>query len=148
MKHLFTRAQYFMVLAACWCMAKPGYAQTVYDDWDHLTPITLTNQTFSTLLNYEMKLTLDTETLINNGQLESDGRDMRFLLDACTPLCYYIESAINTDSTVVWVNVPMIPPNGATTIQMASGNSAAVSASDPSCTFSFFEGFDGPATGF
>ena len=70
------------------------------------------------LTDYQLLLTIDTQTLINQGQMQTTCADMRFKdSDKTTSLSYFIESGCNTTNTKVWVKVPLIPTTG-TTIYM------------------------------
>ncbi|HPE82892.1 MAG TPA: DUF2341 domain-containing protein, partial [Aequorivita sp.] len=118
--------------------------------WEWSTEITIDNSFgASPLTNYEVMLTIDTQSFIAAGQMNADGSDIRFTgNDPCSVFPYYIESGINTAATVIWVNVPNIGAGGSETIYMYHGNSTATSTSDPETTFSFWEGFDDALTNF
>lgn len=123
--------------------------QTCLTAWETKVPITIDNSAGDELTDYQILLTLDTETPILLGQMEADGRDIRFVVDGCCdPLCYYIEEGINTASTKIWVNVPLIEAGEMQTIYAFFGNPAADPTSDPECTFAFHEGFDDDDTNF
>lgn len=124
-------------------------AQECMFDWTTKVPITIDNSAGGELTDYQIQLTLDTETPIALGEMESDGSDIRFTVDGCCdPLCYYIESGINTATTVIWVKVPEIAAAGTEEIYMFFGNPDADAASDGACTFDLWAGFDGDSTGF
>jgi len=72
----------------------------------------------------------------------ADYRDIRFTDAGETLLDYWIESN-NTQSALIWVNVPTIPLNG-TEIRMYYGNENATSESNGEATFLFFDHFEGP----
>lgn len=118
--------------------------------WQYQRVITIDNSSNSNALtDHEVLLTLDTQTPISNGRMESNGDDIRFTDGTCcNMLCYFIESGINTTGTQVWVRVPSVPANGTVQITMYFGNAGAAAGSDADCTFSFFEGFDGPTMKF
>ena len=117
--------------------------------WEKKTPVSINNMLGDKLTNYEMRLVIDTETPIASGDMLPDGSDLRFTSDeCCNELCYYIESGINTDTTVVWVNIPLIDSNAITDIYMFYGNPIAAPASDEACTFTFYEGFEDSITNF
>lgn len=126
-----------------------GQTQTCLVDWTNKVPITIDNSSGDELTDYQIQLELDTETPILLGEMESDGSDIRFTADGCCDqLCYYIESGINTSSTIVWVNIPLIDAGATETIYLFFGNSDAEAASDAECTFTFYAGFDGDYTNF
>ncbi len=118
-------------------------AQVCLTNWETKVPVSVTNSGASELTDYEMKLTIDTSTPIAAGLMESDGRDIRFTAEGCCDqLCYYIESGINTTSTVIWVNVPALPAGESTTIYLFYGNDEALAASNGDCTFAIWDHFD------
>ncbi|NTW31103.1 MAG: DUF2341 domain-containing protein [Bacteroidetes bacterium] len=99
--------------------------------WQYKAPWTINNTSNSnTLTNYQVKLTLNTAALVTAGKMLATGNDIRFTdNDQCTLLSYWIESGINTTSTVIWVNIPSIAASSSKTIYMYYGNASAVSAS-------------------
>ena len=114
-----------------------------YSDWQYRKEITITEQSGNTLTNYQVKLTIDTASLISEGKMNSDCSDIRFTDENDNPLPYWIESGCNSANTVVWVKVPNIPANGETTIYMYYGNPSATSESNGDNVFEFFDDFDG-----
>jgi len=103
--------------------------------WSYRKPITIDNSG-SELTDYQVKVTVNTQELIAAGKMQPDGDDIRFTQsNGSTEIYYWIESGINTISTVIWVKVPSIP-TGDSTIYMYYGNSAASAASSVANTFS------------
>lgn len=98
---------------------------TCFGDWQYILPVTITNIN-GPLQDFQVKITLNTQDLINNGKMNADGSDIRITSsdDCCTPLPYWIQSGINTPTTDVWVKVPTIN-QGATALTMYYGNNAA-----------------------
>lgn len=136
--------------ALCWavCMALlPArlMGQGCFTGWQHNSPLTITNAG-SALSNQQVKLTINTASLVAAGQMQADGDDIRFSLqnDCCTPLCYWIEKGMNTASTDIWVKLPNIP-SGTLTINLLHGNASASAGKDGTCTFEFFDDFSGNA---
>lgn len=119
------------------------YAQSCLTDWQYAKSITLSNSNASDLTDHQVKITFDSQALIQAGKMNSDGSDLRFALDCCQPLCFYVEGGMNTSTTDVWVNVPFIPSNGTADIRMYYGNTIATDAQNPSCTFDIWDGFEG-----
>ena len=113
--------------------------------WKYRRAITISNtQNANTLTNYQVLITLDTQSLILAGKMRSDAGDIRFTdSDGATLLSYWIESGINTTSTNIWVKVPSIPASSTKVIYVYYGNPSATSASNGDATFDFFDGFDG-----
>lgn len=111
--------------------------------WQYRRAITITNSASTSLTDYQVKITIDTASLISAGKMRSDGGDIRFTSsDGTTLLSYWIESGINTASTVIWVKVPSIPASSSTTIYIYYGNPSATSQSSGANTFIFFDDFN------
>jgi hypothetical protein len=104
-------------------------------------PITITNTT-SSLTDYQVLVTLDTQSLISAGKMRSDCGDIRFTdTDGVTYLNYWLESGCNTASTKIWVKVPSIPASSSKTIYIYYGNPSATSLSNGDATFILFDDF-------
>ena len=104
----------------------------------HSTAIDVTENTGLTLNNYQVKLIVDTETLVNAGNMQADGRDIRFSGQNCSSGSFYdywIEEAMNTDTTVIWVLMPTLPASSTETIYMMYGDPSATPASSFNATF-------------
>jgi hypothetical protein len=111
--------------------------------WTDNAPVTVDNPGGGELVDFQVALTLNTAALVTLGKMNADGSDIRFVdADGTTPLPYWIESGINTDTTRIWVKIPRIPP-GEKTIRFYFGNPAAPPLSSGTHTFDFFDGFDG-----
>lgn len=112
-------------------------------DWEYTTPVTVDNSAnASVLTDFQVQFTIATDVLIAANKMNPDGSDIRFTDVSCNPLDYWIESGINTATTVIWVEVNSIPANGSATINMFYGNSTATSASDADATFALHDDFD------
>jgi hypothetical protein len=111
--------------------------------WHWRKPITINNGGASTQTDYQVKLTIDTQTLIGQSKMNSLGNDIRFTdsTNYSTAISYWIESGINTASTIIWVKIPSIP-TGNSTIYMYYGNTSATAASNGPNTFIFFDDFE------
>ena len=110
--------------------------------WQHAKVITIYENSGDDLTNHQVLLTLDTRTLIDAGEMNPDGSDIRFATayNGSSLIDYWIENYINTDSTKIWVKPSSIPANGSITIIMFYGNPLATSVSD-------IEIFEGPYSG-
>ena len=106
-----------------------------YREWQYYVNVTVVNSG-TTLTNYPVKVTLNTQSLISQGKMRSDGGDIRFITTSGTLLNYYVESGINTANTIIWVLMPSIP-NGNTTIVMLYGNPTATSQSSETAVFPY-----------
>lgn len=114
----------------------------------YLAPITIDNTGGGALSAFEVGITIDTAALVAAGKLQPDADDLRFVLPDGSPLCFDVESGVDSASTRVWVKVPSIPAGGSTTIDLLYGDPAAENAESPSCTFTYWEGFDAPSIDF
>ena len=123
-----------------------NFTVTVYANSSGLTgykkPITITGRNGSTLIDYQVLLTIDTASLISAGKLNPDCGDIRFKDSGGSAIPYWIESGINSNNTKIWVKVPNIPSSGNTTIYMYYGNPALNSLSNGTTTFYFFDDFN------
>lgn len=113
--------------------------------WNYFQPVAINNSLAQTLTNYQVKLTVNTATPIAAGHMNANGDDIRFTTSACANVNYWIESGMNTASTVIWVKVPSLTASGNTTIDMYYGNVAATPVSNGDSVFLLFDDFNGPA---
>jgi hypothetical protein len=110
-------------------MSQPG--------WPYMMPIQVTENSGSTLYNYQLSVTINTQALITAGQMDANGNDIRFKSNcAGGNLNYWIESGINTASTVIWVRIDTLAASSSKTIFMSYGNPSAAAAS----TLAIFNG--------
>lgn len=110
--------------------------------WNYKKQISMNNPS-STLIDYQVNVTLDTASLISAGKMRSDCGDIRFIdSDGITPLNYWLESGCNSINTKLWVKVPSIPA-GQKIIYLHYGNPSASSESNGTNTFLFFDDFSG-----
>jgi hypothetical protein len=133
-----------IIVAACGNITNTLYSQSCcYSGWLYRVPITVVNPNASALTNFEVRDTINTQALITAGKMKNDGSDLRFSDSVCTNIPYWIESGINTATTVIWFKVSSLPANSSRTIFMYYGNPSASAVSNPKAAFKFFEGFDG-----
>ena len=92
--------------------------------------ITVANTSTTNAVNCQIKLTVNTQLLIAATQMLASGNDIRFgkTCNGSTLFNYWIESGINTPSTIIWVKVDTILPGTSKTIFMFHGNSGATAA--------------------
>ncbi len=94
--------------------------------WDYKRTITVTGSG-SVLTDEDILVTIDTASLINQGKLQSNCNDLRFVdSDNSTLLNFWIEGGCNSSTTNIWVRIPSLP-SGGKTIYMYYGNSSASS---------------------
>ncbi len=99
-------------------------------DWQYRKQINIIENSGTDLANYQVKLTIDTASLISAGKLNSDCSDIRFADQNDNLLSYWIESGCNTASTTIWVKVPSLAASSTQSIYMYYGNSEASSESN------------------
>jgi hypothetical protein len=115
-------------------VALTGYTQPL--GWNHSQVIAVTENSGANLYDYQLRMHFDSQSLIAAGEMNSDCSDLRFgnLCDAAN-LNYWIESGINSDSTVVWVKLDSILANDTRNIFLFYGNPLATSNSLATGTF-------------
>ncbi|MCD6166783.1 DUF2341 domain-containing protein, partial [bacterium] len=113
----------------------PSQINWTYEtQWPYKREITISGST-EDLTDYQISLTLDTQSLISQGKMRSDCGDIRVGDSTGKVLNYWIEpNTCNTTSTKIWVKVPSIPTSG-TTIYLYYGNSSVSSESNAQNTF-------------
>ena len=78
----------------------------INSNWQHVKAVVIDNSTNPVALtNYQLLITLDTQTPISAGDMNSDGSDIRFTTQCTNDLFYWIETGINTPATKIWVKV-------------------------------------------
>lgn len=105
--------------------------------WSHSSPITVAEHSGALVTNYQLRLTLNTADLITAGEMLATGDDIRFT-SSCTggtEFNYWIESGMNTTSTVVWVKIDTLEANSYRTIYFQYGNPSATTISSIPSTF-------------
>ena len=113
----------------------PGFSQI--PGWLHSQPITVYEHSGNLITDYQLKITVDTQTPISNGDMSSSGDDIRFSTscNGGSLLSYWIESGLNTSATQIWIKIDSIPANGGKTIYMHYGNATATPQSAINGTF-------------
>ncbi|MDD4381802.1 MAG: DUF2341 domain-containing protein [Candidatus Dojkabacteria bacterium] len=97
--------------------------------WLYRKAITVSNSG-SELLNEDVLVTIDTESLIDASKLQSDCDDLRFTdSDETTALDYWVEGGCDTSTTRVWVQIPTLP-NGGKTIYVYYANPSATNSEE------------------
>lgn len=101
--------------------------------------VSINNSALTSALNIQIKLVLNTQILIAQNKMAINGNDIRFAknCEGTGLLNYWIESGINTASTVIWVKLDTLAPNSSSKIYLFSGNASAPALSSIPLTFSF-----------
>lgn len=116
---------YLLIVAVFFSVTLKMAAQPL--GWTHSRPVTVTNTTGTYVLNYQLKLTVDTQTPVAAGEMLASGNDIRFGKDCAGTMLlnYWVESGMNTASTVIWVKIDSLPATDMLTLYMFYGNAAA-----------------------
>ncbi len=118
-----------------------------YSDWLYRKPINITNPNNEDLKDFQINLTIDTQTLISQGKMNTTCQDIRFTYYNETskqekPIPYWIESGCDTSNTIIWIKVPLLKANSNTTVYMYYGNNDTLSDENPDEVFIFFDDFE------
>ena len=124
-------------------IAQEAAAVVCLPEWKYQRPIAVTNANASVYTNFQVKVIVNTQALISAGKMNINGDDIRFTDASCAKLNYWIDSNINTTSTVIWVKLKTIPSSGSTSINMYYGNLCATAAQNGDSTFILFDDFLG-----
>ena len=106
-------------------------------EWDYKINITLTPATSEP--DYQIRIDLNPSNF-NYSKAKIDGGDIRFSDLSQNIIDYWIESWHPMGTSTIWVK---IPSSGTSTIYMYYGNPSAVSLSNGTNTFIFFDDFEG-----
>ncbi len=112
-------------LVALYMTPSSSFAAWFNEAWAYRKSLTITHN--AALTNQKIKFDIDTQTLITNGQMQSDCGDSRFTDGNGNLLPYFIDTtggACNTSSTDYYVYFPIVN-NGTTIIYHYYGNSSA-----------------------
>jgi|694.fasta_scaffold04378_2 hypothetical protein len=129
---------------------KPKSVEAVWfsDSWLYRSPINISNSSGSNLTDFQVSVTVDSDTLTAAGKLQNDCDDLRFTDNTGNLLPYWIEDSASASEAVtcnsadvtVWIRIPSVPTTGAI-LYMYYGNNNAGAASNGKLTFPFFEDF-------
>ncbi|MDY6965391.1 MAG: DUF2341 domain-containing protein [Halobacteriota archaeon] len=118
--------------------------------WTYRLVIDVTEESGSTLTDYQVPITVNMSTFDYN-KANSSGSDIRFTLynsttDNETEISYWIEDWNTSGESVIWVNVTEIPASSTATVYMYYGNTGAGAASNRSETMLWFDDFSTDTT--
>lgn len=134
---------YSLLSQLCFSAFTDVSAAVCFPEWKHNRAITVTNTNTSAYTDFQVKLIVNTQALIAAGKMQNGGQDIRFSDGACNNLHYWIDSNLNTTTTVIWVKVNSLAASGNTTIYMYYGNPCAAAAQNGDSTFIQFDDFNG-----
>jgi hypothetical protein len=111
--------------------------QAQLNAWTKRACIEVTENQSITMTDFPIRIVYDTETPILTGNMDINGDDIRFSSDSCGSLLlsYWIESGINTDSTVIFIKLDQLTASLTDSIFMFYGNSSATAVSDIDSVF-------------
>ena len=116
-----------------------------YDDtWSYRQAVTVTvTSSASDVSNLQTRVTMDTNSPITAGKMQSSCQDLRFTNKSGDLLPYYIDSGCNGASTKIWVLADLVPKNTTTyTMYVYYGNPSAVAGTDAT-RFTLYNGLVG-----
>ena len=116
-------------------------AATCLTNWKYSTDITVTNPNAGPYTNFQIKVIVNTQALISVGKMKANGDDIRFTDGTCNNLHYWIDSNLNTTTTVIWIKLKSMAGGGSSKIFMYYGNFCANAAQNGDSTFVFFDDF-------
>jgi hypothetical protein len=129
-----------LILAAVACGTAPARAGWL-SDWRYRRAVVVPNPAGQELSEYQVSVRLGAD--FDFSHAAADGGDLRVTLDdGVTEIPFWIESwSADGSSAWLWVRVPFIPTNGATTYLYYGRNGAAPQASGDA-TFAAYDGFE------
>jgi PKD repeat protein len=94
--------------------------------------------------DFQVLMRINTKQLLDNNLIQFAANDLRFSLDCdgAVLLNYFIEDAVPSTDTKIWINFPSIPANTAMSFYMFYGNSNVAPGSDFELTFPADTRFD------
>lgn len=119
-----------------------GQDCTVFIDWQYEQEVYIDNLSPNqTITDCQVELFFDTDILIQQGKMMSNGEDIRFIDENCQSYFYWVEGSLPSTQTKIWVRIDEILPNTTKTIRMIYGNNQAASMNNGDSTFLFFDDF-------
>ena len=111
--------------------------------WNYKAKVKITNSGESELADYQVKIVMDTATLIAAGKMQADCDDIRVLNSTQdAEIDFWVNpDTVNGSETEIWVNMSSLPV-GDSYIYIYYGNSSASSASDGDDVFDAFDDFN------
>ena len=105
--------------------------------WSLRAPLSITENSGTTLNGQQVKVVLDTQDMISQGKLQADCDDLRFVLDNGTALDYYLDPDMGCgrNDTLVWLRLPQLEASATKEVYLYYNNVLATAMSDYSSTF-------------
>ena len=108
-------------------------------------PVDVSNPTGAAALYINVYITMDTASLISQGLMRSDCRDVVATTEWGDPLPTWVDNC-NTAASRVWVMIPVLPP-GTWRIWLHHGCPNCQFAADPRAVFLYYEDMQTPPKG-
>jgi hypothetical protein len=132
------------ILALVSCVIPNSVYAWADNDYLYRTPVDISVASGTTVSDYQVKVTVNTSQLYEEGKIMSDCRDFRFYNgtdDGKLPY-YHNGCNISGEETDFWVRVDQNITTSDYTIYMYYGNSYATSESNGDAVFVFFDDFN------
>jgi len=101
--------------------------------WLWRVPITI-NNSGGAVNNYIAMFKVNTSSPIAASRMRADGGDIRVADAQCNLMNFWIQSGLNTSTTIIWAKIPTLPA-GTSTFYIYYGNAAAVLSNSASNVF-------------
>jgi len=101
--------------------------------WLYRVPVTINNPG-APVTNYYALFKFNSSTPISQSKMRADGGDIRVADASCNLVNFWIQSGLNTGTTVIWAKIPTLP-TGSTTFYIYYGNASAVFSNNASNVF-------------
>jgi gliding motility-associated-like protein len=136
--------KYFIILLFSFSvLCNYSYSQACLSNYKYRVAVGLNNTNATALSYFQVKVIVNTKTLIDSSKMRLDGGDIRFTNASGTLLTYWYNPAtFNTAATEFWVKADAIPA-GASNIYLFYGNPTSPVVSSGDATFELFDDFDG-----
>ncbi len=111
---------------------------------EYTVPVVVQERSGNNLVNYSVRIELNSTNFQDWNVLSSDGSDIYFTNASGNPLYYWIESIdVDNRHAVIWVKLPSLPAHSEATIYMHYGGSNPyTSYNDPDNVFLFYDDFN------
>lgn len=133
MKKLFTALSLLLAFQAI--------AQDCLPAWAYYQDVSVENSVATELTDFQVSVVINTAALVSAGKLNADGSDLRFTLEDCTLLPYFMDSLATSTNNMVWIKMPVLQASATTNIRMYYGNPDAAPYANGDETFEFFDDF-------
>ncbi|MDX2247250.1 MAG: DUF2341 domain-containing protein [Bacteroidia bacterium] len=120
------------------------YSQNCLPGWAYYQELTFDHSSGAdSLFNVQLTAELNTADLLSQGKIRSNLSDLRVVMQDCTPVPFYVDSAANSSQNRIWVKVPLVPAQENITLRVYYGNPNVNAVASGDDTFLFFDDFSG-----